>query len=188
MVRQAHHRPEQRRGATGSGSSRAKSRDESRKQTAERGFSLAETLVASGILITTLASLAQLVAWSVTQAREAGTRSRAMSAAQDKLERLRALPWTVDLSGNAVSHPALAASPFGALDVNTSGYVEYIDGAGRVVPGGDALAVRRWSVEPIDTSFPDAIAITVCVFRLPATNMARAAADLCLSTVRVRQP
>ncbi len=159
-----------------------------RRLARQRGFSLAETLVASGILITTLASLAPLVAWGVAQAREAGSRSRAIGAAQDKLEKLRAMPWTVDLNGNPVSHPGLATSPFGALDVNTSGYVEHIDGAGRVVNGPSALLVRRWAVEPIDSSFPDAIAIAVCVFRPPATHTSRAGADLCLTTARVRQP
>jgi type II secretory pathway pseudopilin PulG len=159
-----------------------------RRLARQRGFSLAETLVASAILIATLASLAQLVAWSVTRAGETGNRSRAIGAAQDKLEKLRALPWTADLNGNPVSDPALATSPFGALDVNTSGYVEHIDGAGRVVNGPGAVLVRRWTVEPIDSSSPDAIAIAVCVFRPPATHISRAGADLCLTTARVRQP
>jgi type II secretory pathway pseudopilin PulG len=153
-----------------------------------RGFSLVETLVAAGILVTTLASLAQLVAWSVTQTREAGGRSRAMSAAQDKLEKLRALPFTLDLDGTPVTDSALATSPSGALDVNTSGNFEYIDGTGRIVLGSDALVVRRWGVEPIDSGTPDAIAITVCVFRLAATNTGRKGADVCVSTARVRQP
>jgi type II secretory pathway pseudopilin PulG len=154
----------------------------------ERGFSLVETLVAAGILVTLLASLAQLMGWSVSQAREAGSRARAMSVAQDKLEKLRALAWTVDLDGNPVSDPALATSPTGALDVNTSGHVELVGAAGQVVLGPDALVVRRWAVAPIDLATPDAIAITVCVFRPPASHTARAGADLCLSTARVRQP
>jgi hypothetical protein len=149
---------------------------------------LLETLVAAGVLVTILASLAQLIGWSVSQSREAGSRVRAISAAQDKLEKLRALAWTVDLDGNPVSDPALATSPSGALDVNTSGHVEFVGAAGQVVLGPDALVVRRWAVEPIDSTAPEAIAITVCAFRPPASNAARAGADLCLSTVRVRQP
>jgi ABC-type uncharacterized transport system permease subunit len=148
---------------------------------------LLETLVAAGVLVTLLASLAQLIVWSVSQAREAGSRVRAMGAVQDKIEKLRARAWTVDLDGNPVSDPALATSPSGALDVNTSGHVELVGAAGQVVFGPDALVVRRWAVEPIDSIAPDAIAITVCAFRPPA-SAAQAGADLCLSTVRVRQP
>ena len=53
-----------------------------------RGFSLVETVVASAILIGVLASLAQLVDWSVQRAREGAERDRAIIAAQDKLEQL----------------------------------------------------------------------------------------------------
>ena len=141
------------------------------------GFSLVEVLVAAGILVTMLAGLAQLVGWSVNHASRSDRRSRARLAVQDKLEQLRALSWTVDLNGAAVSDPALAPSPANALDANTSGWVDDVDGV-----------VRRWAVEPVDSGVPDAIAITACAFQPPALHLSRRRADACLSTVRVRQP
>lgn len=144
----------------------------------ERGFSLLETLIAAGILLTLLAGLAQLVTWSVSQAQLAGHRSLALIVAQDKLETLRAASWTFDLDGVAVSGSELAVSPSGSLDTNIAGYVEHVD----------AAMLRRWAVTPIDMGTPDAIAITVCVFRAPAITVGRDGADACVSSARVRQP
>ena len=154
----------------------------------EPGFSLIETLVAAGILVTTLAGVAQLVAWGVNQTRESGRRSQALNAAQDQLEKLRALPWSVDLNGAAVSHTALTPSPAGSLDVDSAGYSDSLDGDGQVVNGSSAITVRRWAVAPIGGNTPDAIAIVVCAFRAPATGVTQAGADACVSTARVRQP
>ncbi|MGH9387118.1 MAG: type IV pilus modification PilV family protein [Vicinamibacterales bacterium] len=154
----------------------------------ERGFTLMETLIAAGILVTVLASLAQLVAWSVTQARDAGRRSRALTAAQDQLEKLRGLPWTLDLNGEAVSHPALAISPADSLDESVAGYTDSVDEAGQVVDGPPAIIVRRWAVMSIESGTPDAISIVVCAFRAPALGVPREGADGCVSTARVRQP
>jgi type II secretory pathway pseudopilin PulG len=151
------------------------------------GFSLIETLIAAAILITTLASLAQLVAWSVQRTREADTRSCALVAAESKLEELRARQWTFDLSGMPVSDTALMPSPGGSLDANTSGYVDFVDAAGRIMNGNGGVIVRRWAVTPIDSGTVDSIALTVCAFRAPAA-VARGGAELCLSTARVRQP
>lgn len=154
----------------------------------ERGFSLIETLIAAGILVTILAGLAQLVAWSVSQTRLAGGRSRALLVAQDKLESLRAAAWTFDLSGATVSGPELAASPSGSLDTNVAGYVEHVDTAGRIARQTDALMLRRWAVTPLDSGTPETIAITVCAFRAPALTAGRDSAEACVSSARVRQP
>lgn len=154
----------------------------------EDGFSLIETVIAAGILITTLASLAQMVAWSVSQVREAGSRSRALVAAQDKLEELRAPSWSIDLNGLPVSDSALTPSPAGSLDTNTNGYFERLDATGRVVNTNGVVVVRRWAVVPIDVGIVDTLALTVCSFRAPAVGVTHAAADVCVSTARVRQP
>ena len=155
---------------------------------AEAGFSLIETLIAAAILITVLAGLAQMVAWSVSHAREAGSRSRALVAAQDKLEELRALSWSIDLNGLPLSDSGLSPSPAGSLDTNTSGYCEFLDAAGRVTSTNGAVVVRRWAIAPLDVGLIDTLAITVCSFRPPAVAVPRTAADVCLSTARVRQP
>jgi hypothetical protein len=143
----------------------------------EDGFSLVEALVAAGILVTILAGLAQLIAWNVNHASRSDRRSRARVAVQDKLERLRAMAWTVDLGGVTVSDPDLALSPSSALDASTNGWVDEFQGV-----------VRRWAIESVDSGVPDAIAITVCAFPPPALHLSRRGADVCLSTVRVRQP
>ena len=56
-----------------------------------RGFTLLETIVATGILVTALAGIAQLFILSTQLTRRASASGVALLAAQDKLESLRAL-------------------------------------------------------------------------------------------------
>jgi type II secretory pathway pseudopilin PulG len=58
----------------------------------ERGFTLFETIVATGILVTALAGVAQLFVLGTHLTRQAGASGRALVAAQDKLESLRGQP------------------------------------------------------------------------------------------------
>src|SRR4029450_7932069 len=109
-------------------------------------------------------------------------------APQDKLEELRALSWSVDLNGLPVSDAALTPSPAGSLDSNTSGYFDLLDATGRIVNTNGAVVVRRWAVVPVDVGIADTLALTVCSFRAPAVAATHAAAEVCLSTARVRQP
>lgn len=153
-----------------------------------RGFTLVETVVATAVLVTAIAGLAQLFALSVRFTRESGQFGAALVAAQDKLESLRSLNFTYDENGNARTDPRLYPSPVVSLAENIHPYVDWLDEGGTVVPERAAAFVRRWRISTIASDDPAAIAIDVCVFAAPATNRHPIHADACLATVRVRQP
>lgn len=156
------------------------------------GFTLIETVVATGILVTALAGLAQLLALSVRSTRDAGSQSAALIAAQDKVEALRALAFSYDAAGSPVTAPEFNIRDSGSLDEDTPGAVDDVDANGAIVADEDegpgAVFTRRWRISPLDAFVPDAIVIEVCVFHAPADGMAPAVAAACLATVRARQP
>ena len=152
------------------------------------GFSLVETLIATGILVTALAGVAQLLAVSVRQAREPGARGSAVAAAQAKVEWLRARTFGFGPDGGRVTDEALLPSPPGAMAADVPGHADTLDQDGREAEAGDESAVwaRRWVIAPIDAASADAISIEVCVFR--AASLAAVAAEACVFTLRARQP
>ena len=154
----------------------------------ERGFTLFETIVATGILVTALAGVAQLFVLGTHLTRQAGASGRALVAAQDKLESLRGQPFTYDSAGGSVTAPALQPSPPTTLAADTEPYVDWLDVDGVALESADgAILVRRWRISSLGATTPDAIAIEVCVFRTPGAADPRGA-DACLSTIRTRQP
>jgi type II secretory pathway pseudopilin PulG len=154
----------------------------------ERGFTLLETLIATGLIVTAVAGLAQLFALSVRFTRDAGQFGVALVAAQDKLESLRSLAFGYDEGGEPITDPGLRASPASTLTADVERYVDWLDERGHVVGGVSGAAyVRRWRVSEIAVDDPDAIAIDVCVYRVPGLNREPAHADACLATIRVRQ-
>lgn len=156
------------------------------------GFTLLETVVATGVLVTALAGLAQLLALAARSTRDAGDQGVVLTAAQDKIERLRALALGYGPLGVAITDPALAPSDAGSLGDDTDGYVDYLSADGAVVDvesdGHGAAWTRRWRITPIDAFAPEALAVEVCVFSYPAAGLAPRAAQVCLATVRTRQP
>ena len=153
-----------------------------------RGFTLVETLIATGVLVTAIAGLAQLFAWSVRFTRDSGQFGAALVTAQDKLESLRSLAFTYDAAGNAIIDPRLHESPATSLGENTDRYHDWIDESGRVVAAAAATRVRRWRITDIAADDPAAVAIEVCVFDAPSRDREPIDADACVSTIRVRQP
>lgn len=154
----------------------------------ERGFTLLETLVATGILVTALAGVAQLFVLGTQLTRQSGASGVALVAAQDKLESFRGQAFTYDASGSPVTDPALQPSPPTTLAEDAEPYVDWLDVYGGAQESADgAILVRRWRVSSLGASTPDAIAIEVCVFRTPGAKDPRGA-DACLSTIRTRQP
>ena len=154
----------------------------------ERGFTLFEPIVATGILVTALAGVAQLFVLGAHLTRQAGAAGLALVAAQDKLESLRGQAFGYDPGGASVTAPALQPSPPTTLAEDTEPYVDWldIDGVAQESSNG-AILVRRWRISSLGATTPDAIAIEVCVFRTPGADDP-AGADACLSTIRTRQP
>jgi len=154
-----------------------------------RGFTLVETLVATGLLVTAIAGLAQLFALSVRVTRDSGQFGVALAGAQNKLEALRALRFGYDEGGGSVTDPRLNGTPPASLSEDVEGCVDWLDAAGAVLPAVyGAEYVRRWRISTIAADEPEAIAIDVCVFGIRAANRDPHHADACLATVRVRQP
>lgn len=156
----------------------------------QRGFTLIETLVAAGILVTALAGLSQLFVLSLQLTRHANVAGAALTAAQDKLEVLSGLAFGYDEGGSATTDALLQISPDSSLDGNVEPYVDWVDAGGRArTAPTQSVFVRRWRIRTVNASAsPDAISIEVCVFRVPAESLSARGAETCLSTIRTRQP
>lgn len=100
----------------------------------ERGFSLIETLVATGLLAGALVALAQFVSAGVQSGSAARARMITALMAEQKMEQLRALPWA-----------ALAVAPTTTDYLDASGRERC---AGAAVACGGAVYVRRSSIAP----------------------------------------
>ena len=171
------------------------------------GFSLVEALVATAIVVTVVASLAQLVAGAAASARASRRALTATLAASAKVEQLRGLAWGYDADGTPVSDVTsdttvtpprssggrgLSPSPPGVLGRPVDGWTDYLDARGEALGGGGAppdgaVFARRWAVTPLDLA--DALLIAVCVLPSRAGPAGgEPAPDVCMTTVRVRQP
>jgi prepilin-type N-terminal cleavage/methylation domain-containing protein len=97
---------------------------------AEHGFSLIEVLVAAAILAVGILSLAQLLAMTVSANAAAGRTTDATVLAAQKLEDLRAEPWSV-------------------LEANIGEAADFLDRSGGPIDTSSAAAFRRrWFIEP----------------------------------------
>ncbi len=165
---------------------------------ARRGFTLLEVMVALGLLAGGFLALAQLlvVASRVSHLSRANTMATGLAARQ--LEHLQSLAWGCAVDGTAVGD--IAMSPPGALDVDTDGFVDYLDDGGVAVGSGlspptGAMFTRRWSVEPDDGRVPPrTIVLRVVVLRRdvpPARSVGGSASwveTIRLVGVRTRRP
>lgn len=148
-----------------------------------------ETVIATGVLITALAGVAQLLVLGAQLTRQANVSGMALSAAQSKLEELRARTFAFNEAGAAVTDAALEPSAANSLDEDVDPYCDWLDDRGQPQDDADGAAfVRRWRISPVVDALPDAIAIEVCVFAGPERAAAAPSADACLSTIRTRQP
>ena len=157
----------------------------------DTGFTLLETVVATGVLVTALAGLVQLFALTARSTREAGDQTAVLSAAQDKIEVLRSLTFGYGPLGEAITDPGLAPTG-GSLGSDTPGFADHLNLSGEVVDadrhGHGAVWTRRWRMTPVDDFVPEALVIEVCVFAYPAGRRSPLGAQVCLATVRTRQP
>src|SRR5688572_24653474 len=114
----------------------------SRSFSSQGGFSLAEVMVAVGLLATALVTLAQLFGLSTRGNIGARNTTYASVLAEQKIEELRGLTWGFDVNGLPVTDTTtntalspeqpiggtgLEPSPTSALRENTDGYVDYVD-------------------------------------------------------------
>jgi prepilin-type N-terminal cleavage/methylation domain-containing protein len=152
---------------------------------AESGFSLVETLIATAILATALAALAELIGVAITTNAAARATTVTSVLAGQKLEQLRALSWGLDFAGSRVSDTTtdtsvspekpmggtgLTVSPVNTLQITTNGYVDYLAADGTQLGGGAApptgtVYIRRWMIEPLPTNPDDTLIIHVLVTR-----------------------
>jgi prepilin-type N-terminal cleavage/methylation domain-containing protein len=181
-----------------------------------RGFSLVEVLVAMGLLTAVSLGVAQLFALSTRANVTAKGQTSTTAMAEQKLEQLRGLTWGFDLAGQGlplsdtttnltVSPPThdgtgLNPSPPDALEENTPGFNDFLDGNGQWVGTGitapsTAVYVRRWSITPLPTNPNNTLVIQVLVSPLTnelarvesAFTRTRMAGDAVLVTVRTRK-
>lgn len=165
------------------------------------GFTLVELLVALALVVLMVAGSALLTGIATRTILRSRVETIAVLCAQERLEQLRALAWgygsghavlasqdeDTDLSG-AVPAPGgrgLAPAPAGALDADTSGYVDYLGPAGQWIAAGTSPPagtrfIRRWSIaRPADR--PDLVVLRVRVIDVLAHLL-----PLELSTARAR--
>ena len=161
----------------------------------ESGFSLAETIIATGIMAASIAGLGQLFAISVLSNRTARNTTFASVLATQKIEQLRGLTYGFDTLGlpltdtstNLAVNPlsptggkGLSPSPTGALRANTDGYVDYLDVYGKIVgTGGTTIPngttyIRRWTIEPLPTNPNNTVVLQVLVTRSTSRGKADA--------------
>jgi prepilin-type N-terminal cleavage/methylation domain-containing protein len=181
-----------------------------------RGFSLIEVLVAMGLLTVVSLGVAQLFALSTRANVIAKGQTSTTAMAEQKLEQLRGLTWGFDLTGQGlplsdtstnltVTPPThngsgLNPSPTDALERNTTGFVDFLDGGGQWVgtgstPPASAVYIRRWSIQPLPTNPNNTLVIQVLVTPVTseearvesAFTRTRMAGDALLVTVRTRK-
>ncbi len=158
----------------------------------ERGFSLAETLVAVAILGAVAMGVAQLFGVAAHSNQVAKVETSAATLAMKKMEGLRSLTWGFDTTGMGLPltdtttdlsvDPATAngaglnPSPAGTLDGNVQGYFDYVAPDGTWTSNQDGqpnggLYLRRWAISPLPTNPNNTL-----IFQVYVTTVARAAA------------
>jgi type II secretory pathway pseudopilin PulG len=152
-----------------------------------RGFSLVEALIASLLIASAIAGLAQLVAIAARQSLATRQAASALTLAQSKLEQLRRAAWTYDAAGVRLSSAMLLPSPPQSLSEDTGGYVDFADVFGRVIAPSAEVAhfARRWAIAPLEASDGDTLLLQVCVYGGPPFDTTPTA---CVAAIRTRQP
>jgi type II secretory pathway pseudopilin PulG len=151
-----------------------------------RGFSLVEALIASFLIASAVAGLAQLVALAARQSLASRQATSALAIAQAKLEQLRRAAWTYDAAGGRVSSVVLSASPLQSLREDVDGYVDFVDASGDAVAPLDEVPhfARRWAIAPLESD-DDTLLLQVCVYGGPPFD---STPTECVAAITTRQP
>jgi len=179
----------------------------------ETGSSLIEVLVATVIMVTGLLGMSQLFLLSTMNNTSSRSDTYSTVLAEQKMEQLRALAYGFDMAGlpvsdistdTSVSPPTgdggtgLQPSPASALQTNTVGFVDHVNGQGVIVgngvnPPGSAVYTRRWSVDPLPTNPNNTIVLQVLVTPIrnrgqaDAGNVGRLAGEARVMTIKTRK-
>jgi len=179
----------------------------------ETGSTLIEVLVATLIMVSGMLAMSQLFLISTVNNTSSRSDTYSTVLAEQKMEQLRALAYGFDMAGlpvsdissdTSVSPPAgdggtgLQPSPPSALQTNTAGFVDYLDGQGAIVGNGaaapaTAVYTRRWSVEPLPTNPNNTIVLQVLVTPIrnrgqaDAGNVGRLAGEARVMTIKTRK-
>lgn len=149
----------------------------------DAGFTLVELLIAIAILSSIAAGVAGLFGVAIKTTEGARVQTATVALAIQKMEQLRALTWGFDAAGvgrvtdsttdlsvepSTGSGSGLSPSPPGTLDSNIAGFVDYLDKNGRWVgtgasPPGQAVFIRRWSVDALAGAPDDTLLLQVLV-------------------------
>jgi type II secretory pathway pseudopilin PulG len=184
--------------------------------TDERGLGLIEVMIALVLIMIAATGVGGLFAATINSTHAARNQTSTTTLAGQKMEQLRSLTWGFDSSGRSlpvsdtttdltVTPPTNAGtglnpSPANSLDVNTPGFVDYLDVRGEWLgtgptPTAGAKFIRRWSVQPLPTNPNNTLVLQVLV-----TTVQREAAldhrpsprprygdDALIATVRTRK-
>ena len=150
----------------------------------DAGFTIIEVLIAMTVLTIVCLGVAQLFGVAILATHGAKSQTSAATLAEQKMEQLRALTWGFDSEGdylpvsdtstNLSVMPAasggggLNPSPTDSLDVNTAGYVDYLDKRGQWIGTGvtapaAAIYIRRWRIMPLPTNPNNTLILQVLV-------------------------
>ena len=146
----------------------------------EDGFSLIETLVATGLLVIAVVTLAHLFGLAVRSNVASRDVTYATVLAAQRLEELR-----------AIDTDFIAASPPMALSADTPGWVDYVDRFGRTLEGQSrprkTVYLRRWSIDRADVDGAWIVQVRVIPASPASGDGGRSSEEVRLVTVRSRR-
>jgi hypothetical protein len=117
----------------------------------DAGTTLLEVLIAILILTTGVVSIVRVCSLAIASNLVARQRTVATILAGQKLEQLR----TIDALG--------VSAAGGSLAQDDPGFADYIDATGAIVSAAHAVYTRRWSIETLPASSPEALVLQVRV-------------------------
>jgi type II secretory pathway pseudopilin PulG len=152
----------------------------------ERGFSLVEVAVATGMLAVVSLGVAQMFALSTEKNLAAKHQVSTTTMATQKIEQLRGLTFSYDAAGLGLpvtdtttnltrctadtTGRGLNPSPSNSLTTNTSGFVDFLDARGNCIdangattPPAGTVYTRRWAIQPLPTNPNNTLILTVLV-------------------------
>ena len=184
------------------------------KSTRDAGFTIIEVLIAMVLLSIVALGVAQMFGLAIQATQAARFQTSTTVLASQKLEQLRALTWGFDSSGSglpvsdtstnlAVEPPTgsgggLDPSPTNSLEVNTPGYVDFLDSRGQWVGTGtaappNALYIRRWNISPLPINPNNTLILQVLVTTVHRDRQAvagprqRLADEALVATIKTRK-